>query len=66
MKTNSRKEVVMIALITYVVMIGVLVGLLATGLLFPLYMVFLVLAFIAEVVLSYQKYKYSNKKENDK
>ena len=56
----------MIALITYVVMIGVLVGLLATGLLFPLYMVFLVLAFIAEVVLSYQKYKYSNKKENDK
>jgi len=66
MKTNSRKEVVMIALITYAVIVGVLVVLMATGLLFPLYLLFLMLVFVAEVVVSYQKYKCRNKKENDK
>lgn len=56
----------MIALITYAVIVGGLVVLMATGLLLPMYMVFLVLAFIAEVVVSYQNYKCRNEKENDK
>jgi len=56
----------MIALITYAVIVGVLVVLMATGLLFPLYLLFLMLVFVAEVVVSYQKYKCRNEKENDK
>jgi len=53
----------------YVLIIAFFFVLMYTGwivVIFPLYLVFLGVGLIAEMILVYQKYKYLNKKENDK